>query len=96
MTSINNIPKKISFRDTSSAIDNLTYYADQLRLVIEFKKGRTYEYSPVNGELYHGLFLAASLGKFVRDNIINNTDIAVKRVVVGEDDSAIIKPNETA
>lgn len=87
-------PQKISFRDKSSDIDNLTYYVDQKRLVIEFKKGRTYEYSPVNGELYHGLFLAASLGKFVRENIINNKDIAAKRVETGSYNPGSINPKE--
>jgi hypothetical protein len=92
---MSNEPRKISFRDKSSDIDNLTYYVDQKRLVIEFKKGRTYEYSPVNGELYHGLFLAPSLGKFVRENIIKNKDIIAKQVPTGEYNPGAITPEET-
>lgn len=80
MTNNNTEPNKISFRETSSAIDNISYYPTQLRLIIEFKKGRSYEYSPVSGELYHGLFLADSVGKYVRENIIKNKEITVKRV----------------
>lgn len=84
MTSNDIQPNKISFRETSSDIDNLSYYPAQLRLVIEFKKGRSYEYSPVNGELYHGLFLAPSLGKYVRENIIKNKDIIAKQIKLDE------------
>lgn len=87
-------PRKFSFKNASSDIDNITYYVDQLRLVVEFRKGRVYEYSPVSGELYHGLFLAPSVGKFIREKIINNKDIIATQVKVGEFSPGTIKPKE--
>lgn len=86
-----NLVRRFSFKETSTAIDNIIYYIDEMRLTVEFKGGRLYNYSPVSTELYHGLFLAPSVGKFIREKIIINKDITCTQVLVETPINNILK-----
>ncbi len=53
----------------SSNIVSVGYDKESLVLEVEFKKGKVYRYSDVDGLTYAGLLTAESVGKYFHQNI---------------------------
>lgn len=59
----------------SSNIAAIGHDPETNTLVVEFKKGGKYAYSPVTEEGYLALSSASSIGKYFHGNIRNNSSI---------------------
>lgn len=55
----------------SSAIASLGYESESQMLEIEFRGGKVYRYFDVEQEVYEGLLVAASMGRFFSNYIRN-------------------------
>ncbi|MEQ8935461.1 MAG: KTSC domain-containing protein [Amphiplicatus sp.] len=53
----------------SSNIEAVGYDAESQTLQVEFKSGATYQYFDVTQELFDGLMIAPSVGKYLNDHI---------------------------
>jgi len=58
----------------SSNILKTTYFPHNQRLYVSFNRGGTYSYENINEELYIKFENAESQGKFLRNNIIKNSN----------------------
>ena len=55
----------------SDAINSAEYEYGTMRLKLEFKNGRSYNYKRVPNHVFEGLRLSASKGKFINRFVIN-------------------------
>lgn len=53
----------------SSNVEAIGYDADQSELYVRFASGDTYIYLTVDPSLYEGLLSAASVGRYLNDNV---------------------------
>ncbi len=64
----------------SSNIDKTLYTPEQEQLIIWFKKGGAYIYTPVNQMIYEQFKRAESQGKYFLANIKKNKEILCEKV----------------
>ena len=50
------------------------------KLQVKFKKGQTFEYSPVSKETYYELLEADSIGGYFHEHIKNNKEVNYVRI----------------
>ena len=65
---------------SSSNIEAVGWNEESQTLVILFKKGRTYSYTPVSKEMYHNLYNAESVGDYFAQNIRNKPEIVCQQI----------------
>lgn len=65
---------------TSSNIDAIGHDPDTNTLVVEFKGGARYKYSPITEEAYIGFSNAPSQGIWFSKNIRGNEDIDFEKI----------------
>lgn len=63
----------------SSTIIQSVYYHDKEFLYIFFKKGNVYSYKPIKNEMYEQFEKANSQGKYLAQNVKNNTSIIYRK-----------------
>ena len=56
----------------SSNISKVGYDIERQELIIEFKSGNKYRYSNVPVEVYEGILVAQSPGKYIRANVVGS------------------------
>lgn len=69
-----NIPK-------SSVLENLTYDENRKDLIVKFKSGKLYVYTPVSQAFFNKLTNAESKGKFFNKNIRDNEVLTCLKLI---------------
>jgi len=64
----------------SSTIKAIGYEPERSKLTIEFKKGGTYQYSPITEECHRELMASDSKGSYFAQNIKNNELVFCKKL----------------
>jgi len=67
-------------RPKSTRIEEVQYFAVDSAMTVEFKRGGTYRYTPIDEELWDNLRNAESMGKAFNELVKGNQDISFERV----------------
>lgn len=73
-------PRQFDYSTRSSDVGLVKYFAQEKKLVITYKKGRTFAYTPVGFDVYHGMLTAPSVGKFIREKLGANPTITCTEI----------------
>lgn len=65
----------------SSILENLTYDENRKDLIIKFKSGKLYVYTPVSQAFFNKLTNAESKGKFFNKNIRDNEVLTCLKLI---------------